>query len=146
MRHLLCSMFLFLASLPSTEAASCRAGVAAQAGSQSGYKRAIDAADAWAQRQNNVSLSLGDCLGTISTTITAPTFPNLADLMNQIGQRICRAARDKIQDYVPPTIDPWGDLPATVQLSPVNHYPPVPQTTPANSADSDSSASFISLN
>lgn len=106
-RRTLYTTLLCLACIPFADAASCRAGTAAQAGSQAGYNRAKEAADAWSQRQNNVSASLGDCLGNISTTITAPTFPNLADALNQIGQKICAAARDKINDYVPPTIDPW---------------------------------------
>ncbi len=36
-------------------AATCRAGSAAQAGSNTGYERARAAADAWSQRENDVS-------------------------------------------------------------------------------------------
>ncbi|EEP98779.1 hypothetical protein yruck0001_7850 [Yersinia ruckeri ATCC 29473] len=94
---------------------------------------------------------MGDCLGNISTTITAPTFPNLADMMNQIGQKICKAARDKINDYVPSTIDPWGDLPSSANLSSYSSYVPAPQSqsvtsAPISSATSGGSSSFISLN
>jgi TraL protein len=149
--RLLCLTFAFLACLPAAEAASCRAGTAAQVGSQSGYNRAKEAADAWSQRQNNVSLSMGDCLGNISTTITAPTFPNLTDIMNQIGQKVCKAARDKISDYVPSTIDPWGDIPSTVNLSSYSTSLPVTASqtatsSPAATSTGSSSGSFISLN
>ncbi len=149
--RLLCLTLVFLACLPAAEAASCRAGTAAQVGSQSGYNRAKEAADAWSQRQNNVSLSMGDCLGNISTTITAPTFPNLTDIMNQIGQKVCKAARDKINDYVPSTIDPWGDIPSTVNISSYSTSIPVTASqmsppSPATTSMGSSSGSFISLN
>lgn len=147
MRQMLCTTLLFLACLPAAEAASCRAGTAAKVGSEAGYNRAKEAADAWSQRQNNVTASLGDCLGNISTTITTPTFPNLTDIMNQIGQNICQAARDKISDYVPPTIDPWGDSASGSDLS---SYRPgmtsIPATTPSSRTATDSGRSFISLN
>lgn len=146
MRRTLCFTLLFLVCLPAADAASCRAGTAAQLGSEAGYNRAKAAAEAWSQRQNNVSASLGDCLGNISTTITAPTFPNLADVMNQIGQKICKAARDKINDYVPSTIDPWGDLPSSANLSSYSSYIPAPQSQSVTSAPSGGSSSFISLN
>ena len=154
MRHALCFTLLLLATLPTANAAACRAGTAAQIGSESGYNRAKAAADAWAQRQNTVSASLGDCLGNISTTITAPTFPNLTDIMNQIGQKICKAARDKINDYVPSTIDPWGDLPSIPDLSSYRSFGPtgqpqqviqMPTAAPAAATDNSGSA-FISLN
>ncbi len=46
-------------------AATCRAGSAAQAGSNTGYERARAAADAWSQRENDVSSSLQSCLSRI---------------------------------------------------------------------------------
>ncbi|ENZ5477265.1 TPA: hypothetical protein ACPEUG_003803 [Enterobacter hormaechei] len=155
-RRTLLSTLICLACIPFADAASCRAVTAAQAGSQAGYNRAKEAAEAWSQRQNNVSASLGDCLGNISTTITAPTFPNLADALNQIGQKICSAARDKINDYVPSTIDPWGDLPSTASLSSYSSYIPATQSRsavqlqatpqPAAGDSGTGSSSFISLN
>jgi TraL protein len=144
MRHVFSFTLIMLACIPDTQAASCRAAAAAQSGSESGYQRAKAAADAWSQRQNNVSASLGDCLGNISTTITAPTFPNLTDAMNQIGQKICQAARDKINHYIPPTIDPWGESPTLSRTS----Y--LPETKPSGSLPANTSrnqrSSFISLN
>lgn len=147
MRKMLCTTLLFLACLPAADAASCRAGTAAKAGSEAGYNRAKEAADAWSQRQNNVTASLADCLGNISTTITAPTFPNLADIMNQIGQKICQAARDKISDYVPTTIDPWGDYASSSGLSSYSSgTTSIPVTTQSSPAATNSGRSFISLN
>ncbi|MNB70169.1 hypothetical protein D3C76_813530 [compost metagenome] len=147
MRKMLCTTLVFLACLPAAEAASCRAGTAAKAGSEAGYNRAKEAADAWSQRQDNVTSSLADCLGNISTTITAPTFPNLADVMNQIGQKICQAARDKISDYVPPTIDPWGDYASSSGISSyTSGTKSIPVSTQTSTTATDSGRSFISLN
>lgn len=156
MRHILCATFLFLTCLSSVDAASCRASTAAQAGSQAGYNRAKLAADAWALRQNNISASLGECLGNISTTIIAPAFPDLADILNQIGQKICKAARDKINSYVPSTIDPWGDMPSITGLSSYRVSVPAPRSQPVTptpvavppSPDTtdESNTPFISLN
>ncbi|EKN4700094.1 hypothetical protein ND440_17485 (plasmid) [Yersinia ruckeri] len=92
------------------QATDCRAATAAQAGAQAGYERARKAAEAWSQRENQVSSGLQQCLGDISTAITVPTFPDLSGILNGIKDKICRAARDKIQEYVPSNIDPWGDL------------------------------------
>lgn len=153
----LCFILLFLTCFSVAAAASCRAGKAAEAGKESGYNRAKAAAEAWAQRQKNVSSVLDDCLGNISTTITAPGFPNLTDVMNQIGRNICKAARNKINDYVPSTVDPWGDLPSTASpssynsLIPAIHSQPQPvmqmqTTTPTVSTTDNSSSPFISLN
>jgi len=139
---------LVLALSPAADAASCRAATAAQVGSEAGYNRAKAAADAWAKRQQTVSTSLSDCLGNISTTITAPTFPNLTNVLNQIGQKICKTARDKINDYVPSTIDPWGNLP-TAKLSSyrVQTSPAAPaRTAPVSQASGGNGSSFISLN
>lgn len=144
MRKALCITLLFLVCNPVAQAASCRSGTAAAAGSESGYNRAKAAADAWSQRQNNVSASLGDCLGNISTTITAPTFPNLTDVMNQIGQRICKAARDKISDYVPPTIDPWGDTPTLPGISSYSYTPAA--ATQSQTPPTGGRSSFTYLN
>lgn len=147
MRKTLCITLLFLMSLPAAQAASCRAAAAAKVGSEAGYNRAKEAADAWSQRQNNVTASLGDCLGNISTTITAPTFPNLTDILNQIGQKICQAARDKINNYVPPTIDPWGDYTSSSGLSRYSTgTTSLPVTVPSSMTTTDSGRSFISLN
>lgn len=155
MNRSLCFTLLFLVCIPVADAASCRAATAAQAGSESGYNRAKAAAEAWSKRQNTISVSLGDCLGNISTTITSPTFPNLSEILNQIGQKICKAARDKINDYVPSTIDPWGDLTSNVNLSSYSTYiPPIQSQSvtqmqpqqPSTSSSDDNVSSFISLN
>lgn len=106
--HLLLPALLLC--LPLTGSAACRAGDAASAGSDAGYALAKKAADAWSQREDRVSVSLSECLGNISTQITMPTFPNLSDILGQIEEEVCRAAQSEIDDYVPDTIDPWGDI------------------------------------
>ncbi|HHE3366782.1 TPA: conjugal transfer protein, partial [Salmonella enterica] len=68
---LLSGFMLFSAA--ATAAVTCRAGSAAQAGSQAGYERARTAATAWSQRENNVSSSLQSCLSRIKKiTVTVP--------------------------------------------------------------------------
>ncbi|MGP2715915.1 hypothetical protein ACTVKN_21790 [Serratia marcescens] len=94
----------------SAHAASCRAVSAAQVGAQAGYERDRKAAEAWSQRENQVSGGLQQCLGSISTAITVPTFGDLSGILNGIKDKVCRAVRDKIQSYIPSKIDPWGDL------------------------------------
>ncbi|PHM37625.1 hypothetical protein Xmau_03843 [Xenorhabdus mauleonii] len=114
-------------SLPA-QSANCRAGAAAQAGAQAGYERAKKAAESWSQRENQISRELQQCLGSISTSITVPTFPDLSGVLNGIKDRICRAARDKIRDYIPSKIDPWGDLPPVLSRpinTPVGSLPPL---------------------
>lgn len=97
---------------------------------------------------------MGDCLGDIATTITSPVFPSLSDILNQIGQKVCNAARAQISDYVPSTIDPWGDLPTSVSLPSLSAVSPVWQAPPAqqpvasapDATGTESDKSFISLN
>jgi TraL protein len=89
-------------------AAVCRAGQAAQEGSQTGYEKAKRAADAWGERERTMSDQLQDCLSRIRTTsISLPSFPSLQDIMNQVSEKVCQAAVDKINSNIPSTIDPW---------------------------------------
>ena len=104
---LLAALLASTFTLP-THAATCRAASAAQIGAQNGYERDRKAAEAWSQRENQVSSGLQQCLGDISTAITVPTFPDLSGILNGIKDKICRAAHDKIQEYIPS--HPWGDL------------------------------------
>ncbi len=106
-----CITLLLLLSVPTVHAASCRAYEATTVGSQAGYNTARQAAEAWAQREGQVSLSLGKCLGDISTTITSPVFPSLSGILGKIEQEVCQAAQSEIDHYIPSTIDPWGDIP-----------------------------------
>lgn len=101
-----------LCCLPATISAStCRAATAAEAGSKAGYEQARRAAEAWASREQNASDKLQDCLSRIRTiTIQLPSFPNLADILNSLSEKVCQAAVDNINDNLPGTIDPWNDF------------------------------------
>ncbi|TXE28335.1 hypothetical protein FOT62_21455 [Serratia marcescens] len=92
-------------------AASCRAAIAAQQGAQTGYNRDKQAAQSWADSENHVSNGAQQCLGDISTTLTIPVFPDLNALLKQIIDKVCDTARDKIHQYIPSNIDPWGNIP-----------------------------------
>lgn len=109
-------VLLASAALPA-RASSCRAGTAASAGSQAGYNTAKEAADSWAQREQQTTDALSECLGDISTTIVMPTFPNLSQILNQIEQKVCSAAQSEIDEYIPDTIDPWSDINTDVSLN-----------------------------
>ncbi|MGR7464137.1 hypothetical protein ACU60T_23495 [Klebsiella aerogenes] len=135
---------LLLAYVPLTSAASCRAATAADAGSQAGYDTAKKAADAWAQNEDQVAKSLGECLGDISTQILMPQFPSLTSVLGQIEKEVCRAAQSEINQYVPSTINPWENMPeipdihilvssqqATRQVSLPAVATPVPVPAPA---------------
>lgn len=102
---LLSGFMLFSAT---AAAATCRAGSAAEAGSQAGYERARTAATAWSQRENNVSSSLQSCLSRIKKiTVTVPEFPSLDAVLSKLENEICDAAVDKVNDQIPGNIDPW---------------------------------------
>ncbi|HAX5977357.1 TPA: conjugal transfer protein [Escherichia coli] len=91
-------------------AATCRAGSAAQAGSNTGYVRARAAADAWSQRENDVSSSLQSCLSRIKKiSINLPQFPSLDDILSQLENQVCDAVVDKVNEKLPGNIDPWKD-------------------------------------
>ncbi|ENM4394633.1 conjugal transfer protein [Salmonella enterica] len=94
----------------SVGAATCRAGNAAQAGSDTGYERARAAADAWSQRESDVSSSLQSCLSRIKKiSVNIPQFPSLDDILSQLENQVCDAVVDKVNEKLPGNIDPWKD-------------------------------------
>ncbi|EGM9638898.1 hypothetical protein ACEQGU_004680 [Salmonella enterica] len=112
MKRLSLTCLLLYASLsgPAANAASCAAASAALAGAQAGYEQNRKAADSWSQREKQASNEFQQCLGDISTSITVPTFPDFSQIFDQIKDKICSAARDKVSSLLPGNIDPWGDL------------------------------------
>lgn len=102
---LLCGLILIPAY---AGAATCRAGSAAQTGSDAGYERARAAADAWSQRENDVSSSLQSCLSRIKKiSLNIPQFPSLDSILSQLENQVCDAVVDKVNDRLPGNIDPW---------------------------------------
>ncbi|EQA8868286.1 hypothetical protein ACX9P6_004420 [Citrobacter braakii] len=112
MKKLSLTCLLLYASLsaPAANAASCAAASAALAGAQAGYEQNRKAAESWSQREKQASNGFQQCLGDISTSITVPTFPDFSQIFDQIKDKICSAARDKVSSLLPGNIDPWGDL------------------------------------
>jgi TraL protein len=109
-----CSAALLLLATtlaPAGALATCSAYTAAEAGSETGYNAAKQAADSWAQREQDSTNALSECLGDISTTIVMPKFPDLSGILSKIEQKVCAAAQSTIDSYIPDTIDPWSDLP-----------------------------------
>lgn len=99
---------LFCGTSLSAVAATCRAGSAAQAGSEAGYHAAKKASDAWSARESQTSEQLQNCLSGIrNISISLPHLPSLQDIMNQASEKVCSAMTDKINSYLPDSIDPW---------------------------------------
>lgn len=89
-------------------AATCRAGTAAQTGSEAGYNAAKKANDAWAARESQTSEQLQKCLSGIrNISISLPNLPSLQDIMNQASEKVCGALTDKINSNLPTSLDPW---------------------------------------
>ena len=86
---------LLLCSAASVQAATCRSGSAAAAGSQSGYERDKQAAQQTAQSERSSSDILGKCVGGITSVLTAPQFPSLSDIFDQIKNKVCQIASDQ---------------------------------------------------
>ncbi len=105
----MCLALLFLCCLPVlSNGAVCRSGDAAQAGSTAGYEQARRADEAWGKRERTVSDQLQNCLARIRTTrVSLPSFPSLQEILDQVSERICQAAVDKINSQIPSSIDPW---------------------------------------
>lgn len=103
------ALLMVLCCLPViSDAAVCRSGDAAQVGSTAGYEQARKADEAWAERERTVSDQLQSCLSRIRTTsVSLPSFPSLQDILNQVTERVCQAAVDKINSHIPSSIDPW---------------------------------------
>ena len=89
-------------------AATCRAGSAAQAGSEAGYNAAKKASDAWSERESQTSDQLQNCLSGIrDISISLPNLPSLQDIINKASEKVCGALTDKINSNLPTSIDPW---------------------------------------
>lgn len=98
----------FCCSAFAAGAATCRAGSAAQTGSETGYNAAKKANDAWAARESQTSDQLQNCLSGIrNISISLPNLPSLQDIMNQASEKVCGALTDKINSNLPTSIDPW---------------------------------------
>ncbi|EML8490020.1 hypothetical protein WAB73_003250 [Salmonella enterica subsp. enterica] len=154
MKRLMILASFTLALVPIAQASSCRAYNAANKGSQAGYDIAKKAADSWSQHEDQVSESLGECLGDISTTLVMPQFPSLSSILGKIEQEVCQAAQSEINQYVPSTIDPWSDFDTDIpdiNVSATRHIPERTevlnlQQMPSTTSTPDDDFSGISLN
>ncbi|CAH2783975.1 MAG: hypothetical protein PPHEESC_1811 [uncultured Paraburkholderia sp.] len=89
---------LLLCSAVSVQAATCRSGSAAAQGSQSGYDRNKQAAQQTAQSERSSSDILGKCVGGITSVLTAPQFPSLSDIFDQIKNKVCQMVNGVVGD------------------------------------------------
>ena len=103
-----CALFLTPLSL---QAATCRAATAAETGSDTGYQTAKKAAEAWYERESDVSDSLQSCLDKIRTlSITMPNFSSLSSILNGYADEICSSVVSEVNSHIPSSIDPWEEL------------------------------------
>ncbi|WP_105655887.1 conjugal transfer protein [Cronobacter dublinensis] len=103
-----CMAVFFCCLSLTANAAGCRSGNAAQAGSQAGYNAAKKANDAWSERESMTSDQLQNCLSGIrDISISLPHLPSLQDIMNKASEKVCSALNDKINSNLPDSIDPW---------------------------------------
>lgn len=103
------ALLMVLCCLPVfSNAAVCRSGEAAQAGSKAGYEQARKADEGWAERERIVSERLQNCLSRIRTTsVSLPSFPSLQEILNQVAEKVCQTAVDEINSHIPSSVDPW---------------------------------------
>jgi TraL protein len=91
-----------------TNAAECRSGQAAQAGSTAGYAQAKKANDAWADLERKASEQLQSCLARLQSTKSSTTsFTSLEDVLTQLANEVCQAAITKVRSMSANGADPW---------------------------------------
>nr|UUW42469.1 IncI1 plasmid conjugative transfer protein TraL [Citrobacter portucalensis] len=96
----------FLLFSTTAAAATCRAGSAAEAGSQAGYERA--------GRPQQPGTTRKQCL-ILPAVLSVPyqerqsepaAIPGLDDIISQLENKVCEAALDKVNEQIPDNIDP----------------------------------------
>jgi len=97
MKIISCAFFVLMCcAFATVQAAPCRSGAAAGRGGQSGYDMDRQAATQTAQNDRSSSDILGKCVSGITAVITAPQFPSLSSIFDQLKNRICQMASDQI--------------------------------------------------
>ncbi|MCC7005932.1 MAG: hypothetical protein IT497_04735 [Ottowia sp.] len=96
--HIIIATFLLCTTI--AQAATCRSGNAAARGSQQGYERDKQAAEQVAKTEQSSSDILGKCVGGITGVLTAPQFPSLSDIFNQVQNKVCQIARNQIDGVI----------------------------------------------
>ncbi|EKC9670500.1 hypothetical protein ABW286_21515 [Erwinia papayae] len=93
---------------------NCAAGTAAQKAAEAALNAEIEQINKEAEDSFVSSDAIGKCLGSLSTSITLPSFPGIGGVLDRIKQEVCQAARqkitEKISSKIPTQIDPWGEL------------------------------------
>jgi hypothetical protein len=86
---------LMVASTPAA-AGSCRSGLAASRGSQTGYERDRKGADQTEQQDRSASDILGRCVSGITSVATIQQFPSLSEIYEQIKTQVCKVASEQV--------------------------------------------------
>lgn len=77
-------------------APNCGSGEAAERGGDSGYGKDRESSDETAQRDRENNDILDQCIGAVIGTPTAPQFPSLSDIFEQILKEICEQVREQV--------------------------------------------------
>lgn len=116
-RALKCSLVAGVLLLPAFSVMAdqnCAAGTAAQEAAKAALNAEIEQINKEAEDSFVSSDAIGKCLGSLSSSITLPTFPSISGVLDRIKQEVCQAARqkitEKISSKIPTQIDPWGEL------------------------------------
>ncbi|OWY38866.1 hypothetical protein CEK28_10580 [Xenophilus sp. AP218F] len=98
--HRIAMLALLLLMAGTSQADTCRSGGAAQRGAQAGYDQDTQAASTNAQKEKQSSDILNKCVGSITAVITAPQFPSIADIFENIKNKVCAIASEKINGAI----------------------------------------------
>jgi hypothetical protein len=107
LRTLLLAACVLFATAPAY--AGCRAGDAAVRGSQVGFERAQAAAVTLSQNQTAAQSLLQKCVQGIANMNSGNMFPSFADMFDQVVQKVCTAATQKVNSAVG-QINPANDF------------------------------------
>ncbi|WP_157798564.1 hypothetical protein [Dyella ginsengisoli] len=106
-------MVLVAVLAASTAHAGCRAGDAAVRGSQLGFERAQTSAVSISQNETSAQTMLQKCIAGIASMQTVTMFPSFGDIMNQMVQKVCNAATQKVNSVIG-QVTPQNDLDAII--------------------------------
>lgn len=98
--HRIAMLAILLLIAGASQASGCRSGDAAQRGAQAGYDQDTQAATSTVQKERQASDILNKCVGSITAVITVPQFPSMAQIFEQIKNKVCATIRDQINQSI----------------------------------------------
>jgi TraL protein len=93
---LITSMLLAISSV--ADAGTCRSGDAAIIGAQAGYENEINQINKQSDNSKTSSDLMGKCISGVTGVIVMPTFPDLGAIWQEMIDKVCKTASDRISD------------------------------------------------